>query len=253
MYWFLILISCSSEQQVIESTTNNPDPVLDPGGDDSGDPDGDGGGGGGSDGGSGDGGGVDGGSSDGGANDGGSGDGGDPEPDRRAPRVGDLLITELMIDPSAVEDRAGEWFELQNSSDAILDLSGLRVSDLGIDTFEPTPRGSWELTPGGVVVVCAAATGNGGVDCQATYTYDTFGGGLAFANTGDELVVTGEDGSELDRVVWTEADVPTGAALGLDPRWTSPSENDQMGRWCAQSALLSGGDAGTPGAANDGC
>src|SRR5262249_24975462 len=48
----------------------------------------------------------------------------------KLPRVGDLVINELMIDPSGtVTDNAGEWVELYNGSGCALDLNGYALLD----------------------------------------------------------------------------------------------------------------------------
>lgn len=53
-------------------------------------------------------------------------DGGN-ERDIAAPSMGDLVITEVMPDPSAVGDSDGEWFEVKNTSGAAVDLNGLQM------------------------------------------------------------------------------------------------------------------------------
>jgi hypothetical protein len=48
-----------------------------------------------------------------------------------APAVGEVIITELMVDPVAVADALGEWVELTNVSDHTLDLGGCMITDDG--------------------------------------------------------------------------------------------------------------------------
>ncbi len=43
--------------------------------------------------------------------------------------AGDLVISEVMANPSAVSDTTGEWFEIYNSSGAAIDLNGLILMD----------------------------------------------------------------------------------------------------------------------------
>ena len=40
---------------------------------------------------------------------------------------GQLIITEIMHNPKAVQDRAGEWFELYNISDVEVNVKGLKI------------------------------------------------------------------------------------------------------------------------------
>ena len=42
---------------------------------------------------------------------------------------GDLVITELMIDPAATTDLRGEWIEILNTTDERIDLKGMVVTD----------------------------------------------------------------------------------------------------------------------------
>jgi len=48
-----------------------------------------------------------------------------------AATISDLLITEIMANPTAASDSQGEWFELFNSSTESVDLSGIVLSDDG--------------------------------------------------------------------------------------------------------------------------
>ena len=48
--------------------------------------------------------------------------------------VGVVFVTEIMANPSAVGDTAGEWFEVYNSSsDVSVDLNGWTIRDQGND------------------------------------------------------------------------------------------------------------------------
>jgi hypothetical protein len=71
----------------------------------------------------------------------------------RAPASGDLVIAELMIDPSTEPDEDGEWIELVSTAAERLDWSGLSLADDGVDD---TPVvGGGVLQPGGRRVLCA--------------------------------------------------------------------------------------------------
>src|SRR5262249_23040812 len=55
-----------------------------------------------------------------------------PPGPRRPQLSGELVITELMSNPAAVADTAGEWIELYNpSADEALDLEGCTLDDGG--------------------------------------------------------------------------------------------------------------------------
>jgi len=165
----------------------------------------------------------------------------EPEPEPEPEVVVGLLVTELMIDPTAVDDANGEWIELLSTSTADLVLDGLTLRDDGLDDVAVA---SFVIRPGERLVVCADGDdrANGGVACAGTWTWGSLGDGLALANTGDELeVVLG--GVVLDRVVWDDRFSVPGAALG----------RDDDGQWCAGDAVFGGGDRGTPGSVNPDC
>ncbi|MFT4974680.1 MAG: hypothetical protein ACI8S6_000563 [Myxococcota bacterium] len=172
----------------------------------------------------------------------------------RPPSPGDLVISELMIDPSGVSDSVGEWVELVNVTEDSLDLSDLTLGDEGVDFYLLKMTGL-VLSPGGYLVLCASADAaeNGGVSCGGEYLYQSFGGGFALANGGDEVVVGLYGGPSIDTVRYGESVAPVGGSLGVSPGCLSASDNDRAGCWCAQGGQLSSGDAGNPGKPNDGC
>ncbi|HKJ27516.1 MAG TPA: lamin tail domain-containing protein, partial [Anaerolineales bacterium] len=48
--------------------------------------------------------------------------------------AGDVIINEIMQNPNAVFDSAGEWLELYNTTGADIDLNGWTIQDNDIDT-----------------------------------------------------------------------------------------------------------------------
>ena len=164
-----------------------------------------------------------------------------PEPgaDRdhpRAPRQGELVISELMIDPRDRPDSEGEWVELWNRGDAWVDLEGHLLADAGVDAFE---LGSVVVEPGGFVVLCPEGSG-----CDGEYVYETWGGGFALSNTEDEVLLLAPDGALLDEVAYGEGFAIVGASVGVDPDEATVSLNDDLDHWCEQD---------NPGEENDWC
>ena len=49
------------------------------------------------------------------------------------PGAGELIISEIMYNPSAVDDNDGEWFELFNPTTETVSLVGLTLSDAVLD------------------------------------------------------------------------------------------------------------------------
>jgi hypothetical protein len=52
------------------------------------------------------------------------------------PNPGDIIITEIMQNPSAVNDSEGEWFEVYNTTGADINLDGWEIRDDGLGTME---------------------------------------------------------------------------------------------------------------------
>ncbi len=49
-------------------------------------------------------------------------------------QLGDLIITEIMNNPSAVGDSEGEWFEIYNNGSQDININGLEIgSDVDVD------------------------------------------------------------------------------------------------------------------------
>ncbi len=154
---------------------------------------------------------------------------------------GDLIVTELMIDPSARPDTQGEWFELLNPTPSTWDLAGCIVES------DPSERhtlaASILVGPGEHVVFARSA--------EPGFAPDHVLSGITLANDEDALALICDD-EFIDLVVWERA--PTGASLSLDPTFTDPDENDDVAAWCpAPVEAAAGQDAGTPGAPNPPC
>lgn len=187
---------------------------------------------------------------DGGSEAGETGDGGSGE-EAYTLAVGDLVITELMIDPTAVSDADGEWVEVYNAGPSPVQLQGMILGDEGVDAWPLEDE--LTIAPGAYAVLCASTSANGGVSCDGSFHYNTWGEGFALSNGGDEVVLTSTEGEVIDRVSYSEDDVVPGSSQGLDPFYTSAEHNDYSEVWCAQESAMSGGDDGTPGSENDTC
>lgn len=185
--------------------------------------------------------------------DGGGDDGGgdDTQMEPRAPGYAELVISELMVNPAAVDDSAGEYVELYNPTADSLLLDGVILADLDSDAVV-LPDGL-VLEPGEYLVLCAQDHDNGGVSCDATFPYGTTGGAFAMANTGDEVVLWSAAEELIDFVEWSDGTVAAGKAMGFTAGTLDATRNDDLASACAQQTGLSGGDWGTPGVVNDGC
>jgi hypothetical protein len=169
--------------------------------------------------------------------------------------VGDLVFSEMLVNPVAVDDEVGEWVELYNTAGTPLDLDGYSFHDLGIDAY--TLVGPIVVAPSDYVVLCASLDPliNGGVSCDGLFVRGTGGpGAMALGNSGDEVVLTRPDGVDIDQVVYDDTWFVAGVAKGLDPTKLDAANNDDETMWCEQTTVLAGAaEPGTPGLPNDPC
>ncbi len=180
----------------------------------------------------------------------GAGDLGTPDAtnDCAAPPVAELVVNEIMQNPDAVFDDAGEWFELFNPTAAGVDIEGWTIKDNDTDIHVISNGGPLVVPAGGYLVLGNNADSgtNGGV--SVAYSYGT---AIALANGADEVVLLDTALTEIDRVEYDGGPVfpdPTGASMALD----DPANDNNVGaNWCTASTPFGAGDLGTPDATND--
>ena len=169
------------------------------------------------------------------------------------PEPGDLVVSEMMINPDVVEDDLGEWVELYNTGGWDVDLYGYSIHDDDLDRYVfDTPL----VVPGyGYVVLCANMDMalNGGVPCNGVFRREA-AGALALGNEDDEVILSRPDGVIIDQIDYQSHWFRSRVALGLDPSYLEDAPNNDPSRWCDQvTVMTSGGEAGTPGVENDAC
>ncbi len=175
---------------------------------------------------------------------GGSGSGGDTTATGEA---GDIIITEIMQNPSAVYDSEGEWFEIYNTTSAAIDINGWYIRDNDTD--------SHQIANGGPLLVPAqdyfvlSRNGNSATNGGVTVDYEY--SGVDLGNSGDEIVLFAADGTtEIDRVEydggsnWSD---PTGASMYFTGQVAD--NNNDYSNWSTSQIPWDGsaGDAGSPG------
>jgi len=164
-----------------------------------------------------------------------------------------LVVSEVMVDPQAVSDAHGEWFELYNTLTVPVDLEDWTVYDGGGESF--TIVGSLVIPAQGYLVFGRdgnPAT-NGGVNVDYEYS------GFTLDNVDDEIYI--DDWTATERFYfeyYTLAGWPVtpGASMGLTgPAAPSMSTYWYATNWCSSSVSWSGsaGDAGSPGTGNEVC
>lgn len=160
----------------------------------------------------------------------------------------ELVINEIMQNPSAVGDGTGEWFELYNAGADPVDINGWAIADNGSDSHVINNGGPLVINPGTFLVLGNNADSgiNGGLVVNYSYGTSHF-----LANGDDELVLLDGSATEVDRVEWDGGPAfpdPTGASMALiDPSF----DNNTGANWCEATTPYGDGDSGTPGAVND--
>jgi hypothetical protein len=118
-----------------------------------------------------------------------------------APRVGELLITEIMADETpAVGLPASEFIELYNNSLKILSLRGVRLLKPGSTTAAVLPDTA-RLLPGQYAVVCGSTRAAQFASYGKVYGVSNF---PALTNASDQLVLRGRDGTTLFEVTYAD-------------------------------------------------
>jgi hypothetical protein len=174
--------------------------------------------------------------------------------DVTSPQPGDVVFSEMNVNPEVVDDELGEWIELYNTSGRAVDISGYTFRD--DDNDEYVLEGSLVVGAGDYFVLCAEVSPavNGGVPCDGSFVRDWRGNGVALGNGEDELVLTRSDGVEIDWLRYDNSWYSAGAAIGVHPDHLDGSDNDDPSHWCPQTTVIAtGGEPGTPGQENDPC
>ena len=171
--------------------------------------------------------------------------------DVACPAPGELVINEIMQNPSSVSDTNGEWFEVFNSLATDVDLYNWTFSDVGGNTF--TVADTLIAPAGGYLVF--GRNGDSLVNGGVTLDYD-YGSVFFLGNSDDEVIMTAADGTEIDRVEYDGGPLfpdPAGESMSLDPDYQNSVDNNDGQWWCEAVSAFGDGDLGTPGAANDEC
>lgn len=166
-----------------------------------------------------------------------------PVPTRSAAASSQIVINEVMADPSAVGDDMGEWFEVHNFGATAVNLQGWQIASNNDGGH--TIVNSISVAAGGYIVLGRSSNSkkNGGVTVAYQYA------GIVLANASDWLALRDVSGVTVDSVAWTSA--PAGAARGV--KTPSADNTDVNGsNWQTQTSTYGKGDKGTPRAQNNG-
>lgn len=159
--------------------------------------------------------------------------------------AGDIVISELMIDPVALTDTRGEWIEVYNASSRPIDLRGWTLRDASSSHLIDGPA-PLVVAPGAHAVLAIDAAEIVACGIGALYDYAS----VTLNNSGDTIALL-HCGTVIDEVVYG-ADQP-GSASGVSPSALDATANDDWSRWCPATTVMTCGDRGTPDAVNEVC
>lgn len=158
---------------------------------------------------------------------------------------GDIIITEIMQNPSAVSDANGEWFEIYNPTPSAIDLNGWTIRDDGTDIH--IIGGPLIIPINDFLVLGINDTSNVNGNYSTDYRYS----GFVLGNGADEVILEDPDGVEIDRVNYdggSNFPDPNGASMTV---MNFQSNNNLGSNWIESSAreptFTASGDFGSPG------
>ena len=155
-----------------------------------------------------------------------------------------LIVTEIMDDPSFVSDVNGEWFEIYNVSENIIDLSNYYFTDSGSDTLTITSTLSIQPMQYLVFGCNGSQSSNGGF--TADYVYDRTA--FKLDNSEDEIVLYDGSDSLIDIVEYNNSfPNSTGYSRELTGLFY---DNNLSNHWAISISEYGLGDYGTPGSQN---
>ena len=167
-------------------------------------------------------------------------------------KYGDILISEIMFDPTALSDTEGEWIEIYNNSGHAVSLGNLILKRDSTNSHTITAPN--ELSAGQFFVLERTELAT---DTTDRYIY---GSGISLPNTGAILSIYNK-ASEADPGILIFAvnygddgfPSPAGASIILNPDKFNAADAISASSWCTSGSVYYTGDLGTPGKANDPC
>lgn len=159
---------------------------------------------------------------------------------------GDIIISEIMKNPKSVSDSNGEWLELYNTTNAIINIKNWIIADL---SSSHTIASTLNIPANGYVTLCKKNDYgiNGGVNCDYQYNSVTL-------NNGSETITLSNGETLIDAVMY-DATFPSiaGESMQLNSTSLNTLDNDNASNWCTSTTTYGAGDMGTPGTANISC
>ena len=160
--------------------------------------------------------------------------------------AGDIIVTEIMNDPTLSTNANGQFFEIYNTTDNTIDLDGWTLSDDDTDSHTIDNGGPLEIASGAYMVFGTNSdmTSNGGTTIDYVYS------GFTLDKGPDEIILTSDDNVEINKVAYDDGTTfpnPSGASLSLTDLTI---DNNVGSSWASATTFYGDGDLGTPGAEN---
>ncbi|MCA9704228.1 MAG: hypothetical protein KDK70_00065 [Myxococcales bacterium] len=166
------------------------------------------------------------------------------------PVAGELVITEIMQNPSVLADADGEWFEVYNPGMGVsYQLGSCFIDGNGVDAGF-TVDTDLVIGPQEYRIFSTDSL----VDQGFTPDHQWLDADFSLNNSADVVRVTC-NGIIVDEVAYDGGPTfpdPTGQSMSLDPGSYDATANDVGTNWCAGTTSYNG-DFGTPGADNPAC
>jgi endonuclease/exonuclease/phosphatase family metal-dependent hydrolase len=153
-----------------------------------------------------------------------------------------IVISEIMINPSAVSDSYGEWFEVVNMTDMAINLQGWTIKDGDENGHIINNIGNTLLISPGEYIVLSRNNDfsiNGGL--ISDYVYE----GISFSNSEDAILLMNVEGEIIDEVQYTNS-WPILSGSSIEIHDLNLNNNDNF-NWFSATSIYGDGDFGTPG------
>lgn len=162
---------------------------------------------------------------------------------------GDIIITEIMQNPSFISEDLGEYFEIYNTTDSDINMEGWMIRD------STDPDEDFQIIALTVPAHSYAVFGSSAdTSINGGYVSDYVLGPLYYlANLGDDIVIDC-GGTVIDQVAYDsgpEFPDPEGISMELATNAYSAEANDLGSNWGEATSTFGSGQYGTPGIVND--
>jgi hypothetical protein len=157
-----------------------------------------------------------------------------------------LVINEIMQNPSAVSDTYGEWIEITNIGEDVINLDGLILHEDGSESHTINVSSGLFLLPQEFMVlgINDDISQNGGIIID--YEYSDF----FLSNNWDEVIISHPSGIIIDQISYDNG-ISFPDESGKSMALNSPLNDNSLGEnWISSTNQLQSGDYGTAGAPN---